>query len=400
MTTGASSGGFTLYRGDGGSSEVYHPIGEIIELDDIGFSLGLIDVTSFDSGGIREYIPMVFRDGNIVTVLCNFVLLDPQQLALLQDVQNKAIRNFKLRVTDGRSAYVYLLRAWMIGWKIEPSLTDRNLLRITFKIDTLEAPAITYPEPGGNPSSSGLPYVLAMHMDGSNGSTTFTDLVGATPEVTPGAVISTAQSTFGGASGWFPGPAEGNTLVNGLDARPLVRFPDIAGYRFASDITKDFTISLWLRMNDASKAQAFVSNAYFGNLGSGNGGMRLYLLASGQLRFEVIGGSSDVLCQITSNSTLSADAWYHVAVTGYYDGSQRVTRLFLGGLMVALLPAFQTANAASCGMKLHLGCARLSGTSNFLHYVADCYMDDLYILNGVTQWTDNFTPPPQPFTYP
>lgn len=47
--------------------------------------------------------------------------------------------------------------------------------------------------------------VLAMHLDGSDGSTTFTDLQGSTFSRVGTPVISTARSKFGGASAYFNG---------------------------------------------------------------------------------------------------------------------------------------------------------------------------------------------------
>src|SRR3990167_7743345 len=49
---------------------------------------------------------------------------------------------------------------------------------------------------------------LLLHMDGTNGSTTFTDEIGKTVTANGNAQISTAQSKFGGASGLFNGAGD------------------------------------------------------------------------------------------------------------------------------------------------------------------------------------------------
>jgi hypothetical protein len=246
-----------------------------------------------------------------------------------------------------------------------------------------------------------LPYmVLGLHMDGSS----FTDVKEAIPEVVSPAQISADQSKFGGASGHFPGPADNNnSSFNGLNGRPLIRFPDISGYQFASDISRDFTISLWIFLNDTGKQQSILSNAYFGNIGSGNGGIMLYVLSNNKIRFEIIGdSSSNIYCSIDGITAMSASEWYHVAITGAYDGVKRVTRLFLNGVFDAAAPAHQIVNGAVSGEMLYIGCGRLSNALNYLSYPANVYIDDLYILNGpagsgACQWTSGFTPPSHPF---
>src|SRR3972149_9214360 len=49
---------------------------------------------------------------------------------------------------------------------------------------------------------------LLLHMDGANGSTTFTDEMGQAVTANGNAQISTAQSKFGGASGLFDGTGD------------------------------------------------------------------------------------------------------------------------------------------------------------------------------------------------
>ena len=80
---------------------------------------------------------------------------------------------------------------------------------------------------------------LLLHMNGSNGSTTFTDSSGSpkTPTVYA-ATISTAQSKFGGACGSFP---------NASAAR--LEYASSTAFGFG---TGDFTIEMWTRANNAT----------------------------------------------------------------------------------------------------------------------------------------------------
>jgi hypothetical protein len=76
---------------------------------------------------------------------------------------------------------------------------------------------------------------LLLHMDGSNGSTTFPDSSsnGLTVTRYGNAQISTAQSKFGGASAYFDGAGDYLELPN-----PNTAIGAVAG---------DFTIECWVR---------------------------------------------------------------------------------------------------------------------------------------------------------
>lgn len=80
---------------------------------------------------------------------------------------------------------------------------------------------------------------LLLHMNGSNGSTTFTDS-SASPKtpIVYAATISTAQSKFGGASGEFS---------NASAAR--LEYESSTDFGFG---TGDFTIEMWTRANNAT----------------------------------------------------------------------------------------------------------------------------------------------------
>ena len=82
-------------------------------------------------------------------------------------------------------------------------------------------------------------------MDGTDGSTTFTDAIGThTVTAVGNAQIDTAQYKFGGASGLFDGTGDYLTI------------PDHADFNFGAG---DFTIDFWVRFNAINTAQAFIS---------------------------------------------------------------------------------------------------------------------------------------------
>ena len=89
--------------------------------------------------------------------------------------------------------------------------------------------------------------VLAMHFDGTNGSTTFTDIKGHTVSSAGSPVISTARSKFGGASGLFSGSpdalslAESAFLFSGAATFDCWVYPTNANCEIASYVTNDST---------------------------------------------------------------------------------------------------------------------------------------------------------------
>ena len=79
-----------------------------------------------------------------------------------------------------------------------------------------------------------------LHMDGSDGSTTFTDESGTTWTANGNAQIDTAQSKFGGASGLFDGASD------------YLQTPYTADHNTG---TGDFTIDQWIRFNSVATTQ-------------------------------------------------------------------------------------------------------------------------------------------------
>src|SRR5687768_6144765 len=103
--------------------------------------------------------------------------------------------------------------------------------------------------------------VALLHMDGADGSTTFTDESGKTWTARGDAQIDTAQSVFGGASGRLDGNGD------------FVDTPDHADWDFGSG---DFTLDLRVRF-------AAVGTAYFithGDTYAGGSGWFLRYAAS------------------------------------------------------------------------------------------------------------------------
>lgn len=198
---------------------------------------------------------------------------------------------------------------------------------------------------------------LLLHMDGSNGSTTFTDSSSNALTVTANnnAEISTAQSKFGGASGLFNG--DGAYLLVPDDGTAIG--------------TGDFTIECWIRITLGTGYRGIVS------LVPGSDNNTLYVLADTIIWYD--SGNQAASAQLSSNT------WYHVAVAR----ESGTLRTFVDGVESST-DYTSTANIAS-------NTARIGtrGGANGEWY--NGYIDDLRITKGVARYTANFTPPTAAF---
>jgi hypothetical protein len=116
---------------------------------------------------------------------------------------------------------------------------------------------------------------LLLHMDGTNGSTTFTDSSGTpkTPTVNGGAQISTAQSKFGGASGLFSGGSSDNLNYGSLSIGNQDFFVEAWVYRTGSGVIASngmdvFATYRWQLIANDNSSITFNSH-YRASLGGG-----------------------------------------------------------------------------------------------------------------------------------
>jgi hypothetical protein len=219
---------------------------------------------------------------------------------------------------------------------------------------------------GGGPN-----VVLLLPMDGTNGSTTFTDSSPSPKTVTANgnAQISTAQSVFGGASAFFDGSGD---------------FLTVSG-KTVFNMSEDFTIEFWVMpetfavvdetgsnravLSFASTALADATPAiFFGATGFSN---------PGQIWFF---GSASIL---VGSVTFSVNAWRYVALvrsgstlTWYIDGVASGSTTFTTTIAPEQILIGRSLNTAG----------------DFQGFI-----DDLRITVGVARYTANFTPPTAPF---
>lgn len=215
----------------------------------------------------------------------------------------------------------------------------------------------------GDPNWSNV--VFATHLDGTNGSTSITDLKGHALTIT-GSAISTAQSKFGGASLYYDGVTAGSIVA-----------ATSSDFAFSGD----FTIALWAKAATdcpscymLSNATSFAANTWILEPTHGtNPGKWCFFM-------HYIASTGNPLIS-TSNSL--TDTWTHIEISK----SGSTYRMFINGVIEATYTnaAAITANTTE-QLFINGSAAKYKG-----------YIDDIVITKNVAVHTTNFTPPAASF---
>lgn len=201
--------------------------------------------------------------------------------------------------------------------------------------------------------------VLMLHMDGTNGSQTFTDseFVPKTVTAVATAQISTTTPKFGTGCGLFNGTTDWLTVPASTD------------FNWSSG--QDFTIDCWFR----------VTNNTFFCLFSKNSNTDLTLYYTGGAFFYSAGGV-DVF---SHGATVNTATWYHYACVR----ASGVATIYLNGSNIGA--GTSTATAMTTNIGIFIG-ERSSGDGQIPGNI------DEYRISKVARWTSNFTPPTGPYT--
>jgi hypothetical protein len=212
---------------------------------------------------------------------------------------------------------------------------------------------------GGGIVTGGDPYYsavsLLLPMDGTNGSTTFTDssLNGLTVTAVGNTQISTSQSKYGGASAYFDGTGDYLSLTGGM--------PSGSGTAF--------TIECWIRLDAFSFYRSITRTA---------GGLDILVRPDGSISCDQTSVTS---IASSAAGVIIADTWYHVAVTR--DTSNNY-KLFINGTQMG-----SGTNSFSVTAATTIGYSAAGPTSYFKGYI-----DDFRATNAL-RYTSAFTPPTQ-----
>jgi hypothetical protein len=195
---------------------------------------------------------------------------------------------------------------------------------------------------------------LLLHMDGTNGSTTFTDTSSNAFAITANgnAQVSTARSKFGGASGLFDGSGDylSGTMTGGLGSG-------------------NFTLEFWYYKTANS---GFIFNSRTSGTSGDGIDIRhdLQVTTSGATLF--------------SSLTVATNAWQHVA---FVRSGSTITRYLNGA------PSGTASNAANfSGSALRIGGSEYGN----IGYLTG-NMDELRITVGVARYTTSFALQTGPF---
>lgn len=220
---------------------------------------------------------------------------------------------------------------------------------------------------------------LLLHMDGADGSATFTDSSPTPKTVTANgnARISTAQSKFGAASAYFDGSGAYLSIPYTADIDLL------AG-------GGSFTLECWV------KAYSFRGNG--SRILSISGGSRdwsasgIHVIVQerqGRLDVQVARGVSPTA--LLTTEAIPLNAWVHIAA-GYNSASGAIFGAVNGVYQQAVggAPVRPSANP-------RLEIATLPGEAGDSQYAWYGYIDEVRITKGAARYTANFTPPTAPF---
>lgn len=212
---------------------------------------------------------------------------------------------------------------------------------------------------------------LLLHMNGSDGSTTFTDNSSNAFALTRSGNtrISTAQSKFGGSSGLFDGDADWLSVANST------------AYQFG---TGDFTIEAWVYTLSQQNSFSSIVGSGVGTFSTGAVFLMNYGVSVTTTLIRKIGfGTPASNPTVLSTTVINTGAWYHVAVTR----NSSTVRLFINGSLEATAVNNESINLSASG--LQIGRNGWDGAQGYWNG----YIDELRITKGVARYIASFTPP-------
>jgi hypothetical protein len=208
---------------------------------------------------------------------------------------------------------------------------------------------------------------LLLNFNGDNNSTTFTDSSPNNLSVTANgdAKISTAQSKFGGASGYF-GESTGSYLSIGSSE----------AFEFG---TGDFTFETWIRIQSNPGSFGIFETQPLGGSGGTRTNQWIFYYEQSANQFHVFANSEN---RVSASAAGALDNdWHHIALVR----SSGTGTIYIDGNAVS-------SSALSVDVQTSSGA--LVGTfSDGSTLTPPGYFDDLRIVKGTAVYTANFTPP-------
>ncbi len=207
-----------------------------------------------------------------------------------------------------------------------------------------------------------------LHFDGTDGSTTLTDVDGHAWATVGTAALDTSQVKFGTASCEFPG--SGANYIRTTSTNPVFNFD-----------TGDFTFEHWLFLPSAGNGNY---RSLFDQRGS-NVGMTLRVTDSQLLQAFYGDGSGEFN---SGASSIANDSWVHIAITR----ASGTARIFIAGIKVGETSWSGVNLNRTGGINTNIGYSASDGSFPMIGWI-----DEIRITKGTALYTADFTPPASPF---
>ncbi|WP_434132780.1 LamG domain-containing protein [Sporomusa sphaeroides] len=189
-------------------------------------------------------------------------------------------------------------------------------------------------------------------------------------------MITDVESKFGGGALYLNGA---NYISTSLDSLVV-------------DTARDFTVGFWEYLISATaNAASFVINSN-NTTSSGSAAVLLgYNYSNNKNLYASTGGSSWNVASLVALEPISnlLNRWAHWEVC--YQESSRTLFVFLDGIL---------KHSVVCPGPLRIAAPNYSYLGRWGSYTQAAYYDELLILPGVCLYTDNFTPPTEPYSAP
>lgn len=217
-------------------------------------------------------------------------------------------------------------------------------------------------------------YLIAnLTMQGSHGSTTFTDTTGRSWSAVNNASITTADSDFSTGAATFDGVNDG------------IQTSDSDDFHFGTSV---FTIEAFFKLPDVSGAHCIISQ-----WSSSQRSFILYTNGSGLGIAVSNNGIRNASAVLTSNGILSANTKYHVAFERNNDHATEPDgfQIYLNGSLVGSSSLSSATSLHNSTNAIRVG-LDADNANDMLGIIAGvrCY-------KGVCKYGGNFTPPGYPF---
>ena len=125
--------GNIFFEREGTTPGSYDRVCEVFSITGVGETNALEDVTTFCSGGFREYIGGL-SDGEEMSIEANYGTSNSMTSLMIDDVKAKTNKNYRLVIEDGSPTTVMSFAGAPLSWVINPSVDSKNTITFTVKI--------------------------------------------------------------------------------------------------------------------------------------------------------------------------------------------------------------------------------------------------------------------------